>query len=310
MTVKVPTMLQELKGIDLLAEAQGFGLNLLGALLILLGGLWVAKRCSNALDRAFTRAAMEATLRVFLRNIFHAAMVVVIVVAALQFMGAPMTSVLAVLGAAGLAIGLALKDSLSNMASGVMLIMQRPFQVGDFIQAAGMEGTVDQIRVFQTRMHTIDNRTVVLPNSLITAAPIINFTANPKRRIDLVVAVGYDDDLKLARERLLAVAALQRNALQQPAPEVLVTALAESGVNLELRVWVKTADLMRVKSELTEAVRNEVIGSGFKIANPPRDLHVYHHDADGRPLMELLARSGGQDGGDAGDHPPHKTKPA
>ena len=296
MAAKVPTTLKELEGINLLAEAQSFGLKLLGALLILLIGIWLAKRLSNALDRAFTRASMEATLRGFLRNIIYAAMVVVVSVAALQFLGAPMTSVLAVLGAAGLAIGLALKDSLSNIASGVMLIVQRPFRVGDFVQAAGMEGTVDQIRVFQTRMRTIDNRTVVLPNSLITTAPIINFTANPKRRIDLAVGVGYDDDLKLARETLLEVASAHAKVLKDPKPEVLVTALAESSVNLELRAWVKTGDLQSTKSELTEAVRNEVMGRGLNIPYPQRDLRVYHHDADGRPLGELLVKSVADEG--------------
>jgi small-conductance mechanosensitive channel len=306
--IAVPEALKVTNSIELLAKAQSFGLKLLGALLILLIGLWLARRLSNALDRAFTRTNMEATLRGFLRNILYAAMVVVIVVAALQFLGAPMTSVLAVLGAAGLGIGLALKDSLSNIASGVMLMVQRPFRVGDFVQAAGLEGTVDQIRVFQTRMHTVDNRTVVLPNSLITTAPIINFTANPKRRIDLVVGVGYDDDLKLARETLLEVAASQPKALKEPAPEVLVTALAESSVTLELRVWTKTADLVRVRSELTEAVRNEVIGRGLNIPYPQRDLHVYHHDADGRPLLEVLAKSIEHDGD--GDYPPRKPTSA
>lgn len=304
----MPTTLAEIRSFDLLGVAQTAGLKLLGGLLILLVGLWLAKRLSNALDRAFTRASMEATLRGFLRNIAYAAMVVVVTTTALFAIGVSPASVLAVLGAAGLAVGLALKDSLSNIASGVMLMVQRPFRVGDFVQAAGMEGTVDQIRVFQTRMHTIDNRTVVLPNSLITTAPIINFTANPKRRIDLQVGVGYDDDLKLARETLLAVATAHPKALKDPAPEVLVTALAESSVNLELRVWVKTAELVRVRSELTEAVRNEVIGRGLNIPYPQRDLHVYHHDADGRPLVELLARSVEHDGD--GDYPPRKPRPA
>lgn len=308
MAAKVPTSLEEIKAFDLLGLAQAAGLKLLGALLILLIGLWLAKRLANALDRAFTRANVEVTLRGFLRNIAYAAMLVVVTTSALFAVGVSPASVLAVLAAAGLGIGLALKDSLSNIASGVMLMVQRPFRVGDFVQAAGIEGTVDQIRVFQTRIHTIDNRVVVLPNSLITTAPIINFTANPKRRIDLVVGVGYDDDLKLARETLLAVADGQPKALKEPAPEVLVTALAESSVNLELRVWTKTADLVRVRSELTEAVRNEVIGRGLNIPYPQRDLHVYHHDADGRPLMEVLARSAEHDGD--GDYPPRKSKPA
>ncbi|MDT0850600.1 mechanosensitive ion channel family protein, partial [Staphylococcus pseudintermedius] len=139
---------------------------------------------------------------------------------------------------------MALKDSLSNIASGVMLIVLRPFRAGDYVQAAGIEGTVEQIRVFQTRLRTVDNRVIVLPNSLITTAVIVNFTANPKRRIDLTVGVGYDDDLKVAKDTLLALAAAHPKVLKDPAPEVLVTALAESSVNLELRAWAKTGDLL------------------------------------------------------------------
>lgn len=280
----------------LTAWAQTKGLELLAALAVLLIGLWLAKWLTRTLERAMTRANMEVTLRGFLRNIAYAAMVVVVVVAALQQVGVPMTSVLAVLGAAGLAIGLALKDSLSNIASGVMLIVLRPFRAGDYVQAAGVEGTVEQIRVFQTRLRTIDNRVIVLPNSLITTAVIVNFTANPKRRIDLTVGVGYDDDLKTAKETLLALAKAHANVLADPSPEVLVTALAESSVNLELRAWVKTDQLLRTKSDLTEAIRNDLIGKGLNIPYPQRDLHVYHHDADGRPIGEVLTKAVADDG--------------
>ncbi|MBT2746712.1 MULTISPECIES: mechanosensitive ion channel domain-containing protein [unclassified Lysobacter] len=275
---------------------QTAGLKLLSALAILLIGLWLAKWLSRALERVMTRANMEVTLRGFLRNIAYAAMVVIVAVAAVQALGVPMTSVLAVLGAAGLAIGLALKDSLSNIASGVMLIVLRPFRAGDTVQAAGVEGTVEQVRVFQTRLRTIDNRVIVLPNSLITTAAIINFTANPKRRIDLTVGVGYDDDLKTAKETLLVLAKAHANVLADPAPEVLVTALAESSVNLELRAWVKTANLVRTRSDLVEGIRNELIGKGLNIPYPQRDLHVYHHDADGRPIAELLTKAVADDG--------------
>lgn len=300
-------MAWETAGLDLdkiLALAQTKGLILLGALAILLIGLWLAKRLSRALERVLARANVEVTLRGFLRNIAYSAMVVVVVVAALQALGVPTTSVLAVLGAAGLAIGLALKDSLSNIASGVMLIVLRPFRSGDHVQAAGVEGTVEQIRVFQTRLRTADNRTIVLPNSLITTAVIINFTANPQRRIDLSVGVGYNDDLKTARETLLALASQHPNVLREPAPDVLVTTLAESSVNLELRVWVKTGDLVRTRSDLTEGIRNELIGRGLNIPYPQRDLHVYHHDADGRPIADLLMRSVVDDGDTAA--PPAK----
>jgi len=293
---KVEESLGRLKGFDLLGIAQAWGLKLLGATVILLLGMWLSRRLSKTLDRAFERAHMEATLRGFLRNIAYAAMLVIVVVAALQSLGVPTTSVMAVLGAAGLAIGLALKDSLSNIASGVMLIVQRPFHVGDFVQAAGLEGTVDQIRVFQTKLRTIDNRVVVVPNSLITTAPIINFTANPQRRIDLAVGVGYEDDLKAARAVLLEVANANPLVLGDPAPEALVTALGESSVNLELRAWVNTGDYGKARSELTAAVRDGLIERGLNIPYPQRDLHVYHRDADGRPLAEILARSVVDDG--------------
>jgi small-conductance mechanosensitive channel len=294
--VEVPVSLAELKGIDWMGMAQTAGLKLLGALLVLLVGIWIAKRLSNALDRAMARGHMEATLRGFLRNIAYAGMVVVVATSALFTLGVSPASVLAVLGAAGLAIGLALKDSLSNIASGVMLIMQRPFRVGDYVQAAGIEGTVDQIRVFQTRLRTIDNRTVVLPNSLITTAPIVNFTANPRRRIDIAVGVGYGDDLQAARHTLLDAAAAHPKVLKEPAPEVLVTGLGESSVNLELRVWAKTGDVLHTRSDLNEAVRNDIIGRGLSIPYPQRDLHVYHHDADGRPLSDVLLNSVADDG--------------
>lgn len=298
MTVEaeVQKSLQKLEGINFLAEAERWGLKLLGAVLILLLGIWLAKRLSKALDRAFERANVEATLRGFLRNIAYAAMLVIVMVAALQSLGVPTTSVMAVLGAAGLAIGLALKDSLSNIASGVMLIAQRPFHVGDFVQAAGIEGTIEQVRVFQTRMRTVDNRSVIIPNSLITTAPIINFTANTKRRIDIKVGVGYEDDLRLARETLLALAAEHPKVLNAPKPEALVLNLSESSVDLELRAWTSTEDLVRVRSDLTEAIRDRIIGKGLNIPYPQRDLHVYHHDANGRPLAELLARSVEDDG--------------
>ena len=294
--VEVPVSLAELKGVDWMGMAQTAGLKLLGALLVLLIGIWIAKRLSNALDRAMARGHMEATLRGFLRNIAYAGMVVVVATSALFTLGVSPASVLAVLGAAGLAIGLALKDSLSNIASGVMLIMQRPFRVGDYVQAAGIEGTVDQIRVFQTRLRTIDNRTVVLPNSLITTAPIVNFTANPRRRIDIAVGVGYGDDLQAARETLLGAAAAHPKVLKEPAPEVLVSGLGESSVNLELRVWAKTGDVLHTRSDLNEAVRNDIIGRGLSIPYPQRDLHVYHHDADGRPLSDVLVNSVADDG--------------
>lgn len=274
----------------------GFGTNVAIALLILLIGLWLARWVSRLLDRALQRGGVETTLTGFLRNVSYAVMVVVVVIAALQKIGVPTTSVLAVLGAAGLAVGLALKDSLSNIASGVMLIMLRPFREGDAVQAAGLEGVVEEIRIFQTRLRTYDNRAIVLPNSMITNAPIINFTAKPQRRIDILVGVGYDDDLKQAREVLLQLARANALVLREPAPFVQVTKLGERSVDLTLFAWCKTSDFGETRSQLTEAVRTELIGHGLNIPYPQRDLHVYHHNGDGTPLGEVITRSVVDDG--------------
>lgn len=266
------------------------------ALIILLLGLWLSRWVSRLLDRALQRGGVEATLTGFLRNVSYAIMVVVVVIAALQKIGVPTTSVLAVLGAAGLAVGLALKDSLSNIASGVMLIMLRPFREGDAVQAAGLEGVVEEIRVFQTRLRTYDNRAIVLPNSMITNAPIINFTAKAQRRIDVAVSVGYHDDLRQAREILLALAAANPLILDEPAPSLLVVKLAESGVDLMLHAWCNTRDFGEAKSQLIEAVRTEIFGHGLNIPYPQRDLHVYHHNGDGAPLGDIITRSVIDDG--------------
>jgi len=221
---------------------------------------------------------------------------VLVIITALTSLGVNPTSMLAVLGAAGLAVGLALKDSLSNIASGVMLIVLRPFRDGDFVEAAGLEGVIEEVRIFQTRMRTVDNRLIVLPNSLITTAPIINFTAKPHRRIDILVGVGYNDDLKRAREILLQLAHDNPLILDEPAPNVIVSKLSESSVDLTLLAWTKTKDFGQAKSELTEAVRTEIIGNGLNIPYPQRDLHVYHHNADGTPLTDIVTKGVVDDG--------------
>jgi small conductance mechanosensitive channel len=267
--------------------AEVYGLRLLGAVLILLVGLWLAKRLSRALDRILERTKTEATLRGFMRNIAYGAMVVVVILAALQFLGFAPASLFAVLGAAGLGIGLALKDSLSNLVAGLQLIVQRPFRAGDYVLVANLEGTVEQVRVFQTRLRTPDNRVVILPNSLITAAAITNFTATMKRRIDVATSIGYAEDLQAARARLVEIAQAHPKVLPEPEPVVLAIGLAtDNRLNLELRAWVRTADVQQVRSELTEAVRNGMVELGIGL--PSREVRVYHHGADGRALSEVL----------------------
>lgn len=265
--------------------------DLLAALAIAFIGWWLAKRLVGVLDRVLTRFNVDEILKSFLRNVAFAALMVVVLIAALQQLGIPTTSLLAMIGAAGLAIGLALKDSLSNIASGVMLIMLRPFRAGDSVKVGGVEGVVEQVRIFTTFMRTYQNELIVLPNSEITKQAIINLTHKPVRRIDINVGIDYRDRIDQARDVLLTLAKAHPKVLKSPEIAVLVTGLGESSVDLSLRVWAKTADFITTRSDLIEAVHIEFGKAGISIPFPQRDLHVYHCDADGKPLADVLKSS-------------------
>ena len=299
-------LVREIRGVDWLQLLETWGLRLLAALAIFVVGRWLARRLSTGLDRVMGRAGVDATLGGFLRNIAYAIMLVLVIMTALTAIGIPTTSMFAVLGAAGLAVGLALKDSLSNIASGVMLIVLRPFRAGDHVVAAGQEGTVLEIRVFQTRLRAFDHRVVILPNSQITTAPIINYSALPQRRLEVSVGVGYDDDLQQARAVLLQIAHDEALVLDEPEPVVRVVNLGESSVDLVLHAFANNADFVEARSRVIEAVRNELIGHGLNIPYPQRDLHVYHSDADGRPIADILLRGVADDG----DRAPKQAPPA
>ena len=297
-------LVRDLRGIDWLQLLETWGLKLLAAIAIFVAGRWLARRLSAGLERVLGRAHVDSTLSGFLRNIAYAAMLVLVLMTALTAIGVPTTSMFAVLGAAGLAVGLALKDSLSNIASGVMLIVLRPFRAGDHVIAAGQEGTVLEIRVFQTRLRAFDHRVIILPNSEITTAPIVNYSSLPQRRFDVSVGVGYEDDLQKARELLLRIAREDPLVLDDPAPAVRVANLGESSVDLVLQAFAANADFVDARSRVVEAVRNQLIGNGLSIPYPQRDLHVYHHDADGRPLSELALRGVADDGDLPRSQPP------
>jgi len=296
-------LVRDLRGIDWLQLLETWGLRLLAAIAIFVFGRWLARRLSAGLERVLGRAQVDSTLTGFLRNIAYAAMLVLVLMTALTAVGVPTTSMFAILGAAGLAVGLALKDSLSNIASGVMLIVLRPFRTGDHVIAAGQEGVVLEIRVFQTRLRALDHRVIILPNSEITTAPIINHSSLPQRRFDVAVGVGYDDDLQQAREVMLRIAREEPLVLEEPEPVVRVVNLGESTVDLVLQAYAANADFVDARSHVLEAVRNQLIEHGLSIPYPRRDLHVYHRDADGRPLSELMLR-GVTDEGDLKPVPP------
>ena len=289
-------IVKDIRGIDWMQLLETWGLKFLAAVVILLVGMWLARRLSLGLERVLGRTHVDTTMSGFLRRTSYAAMMVLVLVTALTSLGVNPTSMLAVLGAAGLAVGLALKDSLSNIASGVMLIVLRPFRVGDHVIAAGQEGVVLEVRIFQTRLRAFDQRVIILPNSEVTTAPIINYSSLPTRRMEIGVGVGYDDDLKRAQEILLRIARDNPLILDDPAPFVQVVSLGESSVDLKLFAYSKNADFGDAKSQVTESIRTEIIGNGLNIPYPQRDLHVYHHNADGTPLNEIITRSVADDG--------------
>lgn len=296
-TIATPSeIVKDIRGIDWLPWLETWGLKLLAAAVILLVGMWLARRLSLGLERMLGRTHVDSTLSGFMRRASYAAMMVLVLVTSLTSLGVNPTSMLAVLGAAGLAIGLALKDSLSNIASGVMLVVLRPFRVGDHVIAAGQEGVVLEVRIFQTRLRAFDERVIILPNSEVTTAPIINYTSLPTRRMEIAVGVGYEDDLKHAQQILLDIARNNALILDDPAPFVQVSSLAESSIGLTLFAYAKNANFGDAKSQVTEAIRNDIIGNGLNIPYPQRDLHVYHHNADGTPLTEIITRSVADDG--------------
>jgi len=222
-----------------------------------------------------TRRNLDPVLVNFLGSILNAILLVAVVIAAIGQLGVQTTPLVAVLGAAGLAVGLALQGSLSNFASGVMLVLFRPFTKGDFVEAGGTSGSVNEVGMFNTTLTTPDNRRVIVPNNQITTAVITNFSANPTRRIDLLIGVDYGDDLRVARATLERVLQQHPKVLKDPAPAVLLMDLADSSVNFAVRPWVNTADYWVVRNELLEQLKAELETAGCSIPFPQRDVHLH-----------------------------------
>ena len=265
-------------------------LTWLGALLLFAIGLRIARWVSGLAERALTRAQVETTAVLFLRKVAYVVLLVVLVLAVLQVIGVPMTSMIAVLGAAGLAIGLALKDSLSNIASGVMLVSLKPFRAGDVVRIAGETGKVEAVSIFQTRLRGADNQTIVLPNSLITSDPIVNLTPDTMRRIELVVGIGYRDDIAVARAAALDVIHADGRVLPEPAPDVLVYALSDNSVDLGIRCHVHNNDFFDTKCQLTERIKLAFEQAGVSIPYPQREVHMFHHVDPGAEAHAALAQ--------------------
>ena len=252
-----------------------WGIKALVAIAVFILGRWTAKIVVAILERIMRRANVESTLQHFLSAIAYAVLLIAVVIAALDQLGVDTTSLLAILGAAGLAVGLAMKDSLSNFASGVMLITFRPFRAGDFVEVAGTSGVVEKIRIFSTLLRTGDNREITVPNSNIYSGTIVNVTARATRRIDLVIGIGYDDDLRQARALLEQLLKEEERILPEPEPVVMLGELGDSSVNINVRPWVNSGDYWPVRAELLERIKLTFDDHGISIPFPQRDVHLY-----------------------------------
>jgi small conductance mechanosensitive channel len=248
------------------------------ALAIFIVGWIAAKIARGLLKKVLHRAKVEETLISFLSNLAYMLMVTFVVIATLSQLGVDTTSFAAILAAAGLAIGLALQGSLGNFASGVMIIGLKPFKVGDFVEAGGTAGVVEGISVFATQMCTPDNKVIIIPNGAVTAGNITNYSAKDTRRVDLVFGIGYDDDIKKAKELLIQILSEDSRVLKDPEPQVAVLELADSSVNFVVRPWVNTVDYWDVYFHFTEVVKQRFDAAGISIPYPQTDVHVHSVD--------------------------------
>lgn len=252
----------------------GLLLQLFAAIVIFYIGRMVARGISGLLERGLLSRNIDKTVVSFLSSIVYALLMIATVLMALSQIGVQTTSFIAILGAAGLAVGLALQGSLANFASGVLIILFRPFKSGDFIDAGGITGTVDKIEIFQTTMKTPDNKRVIVPNAKITGGHITNFSAESTRRVDLVIGISYDSDLLKAKNILKDIINNDERVLPEPAPNIQVSELADSSVNIIVRPWVKTEDYWGVYWDTLERVKLAFDAQDIGIPFPQMDVHI------------------------------------
>lgn len=251
-----------------------WGINIVMALVIFILGRVIASIVVSIIGKLLERAKVDNMLIDFIKSICHAVLMLFVVVAALDKLGVDTTSMVALLGAAGLAIGLSLQGSLQNFAAGVMLLVFRPFKAGDFIEVASTSGVVEKINIFTSTLRTGDNKEVIIPNGNIYHGNIINYSARPTRRIDLVVGVSYSDDIKKVKEVLTEIVSQNELVLADPKPTIAVSELADSSVNFVVRPWVRSGDYWGVKFDLTEAIKLRFDEENISIPFPQMDVHL------------------------------------
>jgi len=255
-----------------------YGLLGLKALAIFIVGKIVAGILRKVADRIMQRSKMDDMLRKFLTNIIYAILMVFVVIATIGALGIQTASLVAVIGAAGLAVGLALQGSLANFAAGVLMIIFRPYKLGDLVNVAGTEGFVEEVEVFTTVLRTPDKTKVIIPNGQIMSDQIINYTDSELRRMEITVGIGYEDDIDKARDTIVAAVKASPFVVDEPAPGVSVSELGDSSVNLAVRPWVKSAKYAPASHDLNERVKKALDAANISIPYPQRDVHIYNHD--------------------------------
>ena len=254
-------------------------LSVVKALIFALFIYWIGKKIARWVatfsSRAITRTQQDQILSSFVSKLVYYSLLTFVIIMALTQLGFQTTSLIALVGAAGLAIGLALKDSLANFAAGIMLVMFRPFKIGDFVELTDVSGTVKEIKLFSTYLRTTDNKNLIIPNSQVTNDVITNYSAQPTRRIDLVIGVSYDDDVRTAKKIIEDTITAHEKVLSDPEPKVMLNELGASSVNFTVRPWVESADYWPVRAELLEQLKYNIEAGGCSFPYPQQDVHLY-----------------------------------
>jgi small conductance mechanosensitive channel len=275
-TEMIPTSIDQVS--QLWAQVQDigvvWGLKVIAAIAIFIIGRWVAMGVRKGVHRVMEKTGTDPIIVGFVGSISYIALLAFVIIAAIGQLGIQTTSFIAILGAAGLAIGLALQGSLANFAAGFLMIMFRPFKVGDFIEGAGVAGVVESIQIFTTTMKTGDNKTIIIPNAKLSGDNIINYSAKPTRRVDMTVGVAYNADLSNVRDVLKDIISKESRIHADPEPLIAVAELADSSVNFVVRVWTDTGDYWAVMFAMNETIKNRFDAEGIGIPFPQRDLHI------------------------------------
>ncbi len=255
--------------------ATQWGLNLLLALVTLVIGLWIIKMIMSGIKKAMEKRDVDATLRPFLISILGIVLKIMLLISVISMVGIEMTSFVAILAAAGLAVGMALSGTLQNFAGGVMIMIFKPFKVGDFISAQGFTGGVKEIQIFNTILKTPDNKTIIIPNGGLSTGAMTNFSTEPQRRVDFTFGIGYSDDIDKAKSVINGLIAADERILKDPAPFIAVSELADSSVNFAVRVWAEATNYWGIFFDMTESVKKAFDKEGISIPFPQTDVHVH-----------------------------------